>query len=1158
MDRSAIRRYAIWARHKMLASVRAQAERYDLDIQAQASASFLDSVTLNAAQSRQRTSSILEVQRHGLEKVLNEVAYTWFSRFCALRFMEVNDILPSHIRIFTNGENQFKPQILQEATNLDWPSLNKQRIRALKEADNNEELFKYLIIAQCNALSVLLPGVFKPISDTAELLFPDFLLEKGSLIDRLVSDIVLDDWKNQVQIVGWLYQYYMSERHGEVIQAVGKVPIAKEDIPAATQLFTPDWIVRYMVENSLGSLWLQGHPLSQLRSNWPYYITPTQQDAETEKKLQAIRKKYAELKPQDLRCIDPCAGSGHVCVYFFDTLMQIYTEQGVPAQEAVCNILSNNLWGLDIDERAAQLTYFSVMMKAVQYDPHFLLRSSIPQPHIYAVKESDGLPLELLAQGHEELRSHIEQLRQELHNAQEYGSIVEVTPIDFEFLLERCHQLQACANQQRKDLQDIHAFLQSARALASHYHVVVTNPPYLSRMDKKLKAYVRTHYPDYANDLFSVFMVRNLRMCYPDGLAGFMTPNVWMFIRSHKKLRRYITEHKAITSLIQLTKGSFKEASVNIAAFVLQNSQLSRMRGIYLRLEEFPTDMEAQRKALLQAASDKSLPYVYTTCLDSFASLEGYPIIYWCPKILYKHFAHAKKMFDLAQPRQGLATADNDHFLRLWFEINIEKAAFGIASCAEAAQSSQKWFPYNKGGGYRKWYGNKSYLVNWENDGEAIKNFRDSQGHIRSAVRNANFYFRPSITWSDISQNFSGRLCESGSIFDVQGSSAFPPENLRNYLLGFLNSSTAQFILSMFNPTMHTQVGDVSRLPIVIDPVLKPEIDTLVQACVERARLDWDDRETSWNFTKPPLLQEHSNLVSTDCQRLNLRLEQRFQEQLRAEARLNELFATIYNLEKVLSPQIPEKEITVRLPNPRRYIKELISYAVGCMLGRYSLDEPGLIYAGGHWDHTLYQTFPATPWGLLPIGEEAYFSDDIVTLFIKFIETVYGPGTLEENLHFIANILKGTGTGSARQILRHYFLNDFFKDHCNLYQASGSGKRPIYWLFDSGKYHGCKCLLYLHRYTPDTMAHLHTNYLLPLQTRNRALRQELQQRQRKANECEKSALDKELVRLTKQAEELRIFEEKVHRWADLRPHLDLDDGVKHNYALFQDVLAKIK
>lgn len=1043
MDKNAIKKYAVWARRELIERVSQRAMICGITAKdaGDPNTESVNGHLLSQAEKRQRQALIRNIKTKGYEQVMEEVAYTWFNRFAALRFMEVNGYLPSHIRVFTNDAGEFKPQILAEAIHLEMEGLDINKVYELESANKSEELFKYLLIVQCNALNSILPGMFQRIEDYTELLLPDYLLREGSVIEKMITDIPEEDWNTakdgQIEILGWLYQYYISEKHEAVVNAIGKKTIEKEDVPAATALFTTDWVVRFIVDNSVGRYWIERNPSSKLKDELEYFVMPKGEDIETVDET---------ISPDQLTVLDPSMGSAHFGIYAFEVLIKIYTEYGYTEREAAALIVKNNLFGLDIDDRSAQIAYFSIMMKARQYDRRFFTRGI--QPNFYSIQESNGTD----------------------------------------------------------------------------------------------------------NYLISVFMYRNFGFCIKDGYSGFMTPNVWMFISSYEKLRNYLINFKSVSTCVQLAKGAFfKEATVDICAFVLKNGKGER--GTYIRLEDFKGDMDVQRTKLLEAINGND-SYMYSRDMDSFQKIEDAPFAYWISERFAYVFETAKPLSMIAPPKQGLATADNNTYLRLWFEPVISKIGFGMHSCEEAEKSGLKWFPYNKGGAFRRWYGNRDYVVNWEEDGREIKNFKDENGKVRSRPQNLAFYFRPSITWSDLtSASFSGRYCEGGFIFDIKGSSGFPSAEYHLYVLGLLNSKISQECISVLNPTISTQVGDMARIPVFVDAVKKAEVETLVSECVKLSKEDWDAFETSWDFTKHPFIRDVNSLAAAFSEWKN-ECNTRFETVRLNEERINQLFTQIYGLEEELEPDVDPANITIRKADLQRDIRSFISYSVGCMFGRYSLDISGLAYAGGNWAANHYKTFLPDKDGIIPICDDEYFEDDIVGRFVKFVETVYGKATLEENLRFIAEALGGKG--SARDVIRSYFINDFYADHCANYSVFGSGKRPIYWLFDSGKKNGFKCLIYMHRYQPDTIARIRTDYVHEQQSRYRTAIADLEQRINGAATSERVKLSKQLAKLQAQAEEIRVYEEKIHHLADQMIKIDLDDGVKHNYEIFKDVLAKIK
>ncbi len=1167
MDKNAIKKYAVWARRELIEKVSQKALQYGIE-EGKGLDPKLDSINgvlLTEDEKKQRQALIRKINENGYTHVMEEVAYTWFNRFIALRFMEVNGYLPSHVRVFTDEAGEFKPQIMSEALHLELEGLDMEKVYELKNDNRDDDLFKYLLITQCNALSGIFPKMFQKIADYTELLLPDFLLREGSVIEQMVNQkegIPEADWKDQVQIIGWLYQYYNTEPKDKVFADLKKnVKITKEKIPAATQLFTPDWIVHYMVENSLGRLWLEGHPNNTLKSEWKYYLDEAEQEPDVQKQLDEIRKEYAGLKPEEIKCIDPCMGSGHILCVLFDTLIRIYEDFGHTAREAVIGIINNNLWGLDIDERAAQLSYFTVMMKARQYDRRFLLRKdengnpNIPQPHVYVIEESnivDSSSVEYFVDGRSELRSAMSTIVKEMQNAKEYGSIINVTPVDFNALYIRFDELR---NMVAPDIFTYHVIdqllplVRVAQALAQKYNVLVTNPPYMGSggMGGILSEYVKKNYPDTKLDLSTVFMDKLMEMSVKDGFVSMINIPVWMFLSSYETLREKLLNNSTIVNMLHLGRGVFG-SDFGTTAFVLSKDNVHQFSGIYRRLfkKQGAVDgVETKGKWFLEGYG------AFVSKQDDFFRIPGQPIAYWVSEEFKACFEN-RAISDVAQARLGMATANNDRFLRLWYEVDINRIGFSIKSRDEATKSGQKWFPYNKGGEFRKWYGNRDYVVNWENDGLEVRNFKDEKtGRIRSHNYNLDFIFQKGITWTFLSSSkFSSRFFEEGFLCDAVGCGLYTDPSLINYLEALLCSCVTDYILNVLNPSISYQPGNIGSIPLCIDSNKRQEIEVLTENSIELSRSDWDSFETSWNFMQHPLIGHDVTLKEAFTNWENI-ASKRFEQLKNNEENINRHFISIYGLSNDLSESVDDENITVRLADLQRDIRSFISYAVGCMFGRYSLDVPGLIYAGGEWDASKYKSFQADVDAIIPICDDEYFEDDIVNRFVKFVEVVYGKDTLDENLKFIADALGGNGT--SREAIRNYFINDFYADHVKIYQ-----KRPIYWLFDSGKKNGFKCLIYMHRYQSDTIARIRTDYVHEQQARYRTAIEEIEKRLDTVSQSEKVKLTKKLNSLRDQDEELHAYEEKIHHLADQMISIDLDDGVKHNYDLFKDVLAKIK
>ena len=1171
MDKNAIKKYAVWARRELISRVSQRAALYEITDKDYGDASA-DSVlgrVMSAEEKHQRQALIAQIREKGYEQVMEEIAYTWFNRFIALRFMEVNGYLPSRVRVFTDDENNFKPQILTEAINMELDGLDMEKVYALKNANDDDALFKYMLIVQCNALSSILPGMFQRISDYTELLLPDNLLREGSVIEQMISMIPEEDWKDAVQIIGWLYQYYNSEKKDDVFAALKKnVKITKENIPAATQLFTPDWIVRYMVENSLGRLWLEGHPdvKEQLLpteeeqsayaagnrdpedTKWHYYLEEAEQEPDVQEQLAEIRKEYAALTPDQLKVIDPCSGSGHILVYMFDVLMQIYESYGYTTREAVASIVENNLYGLDIDDRAAQLAYFAVMMKARQYDRRFFSRGI--QPHVYAIAESnhvDSFALEYFCNGDAKLKKAMDTIISELHDAKEYGSILTVTQQDWSALYARFAEIEEDIYISREAaLSGLLPLVQTAQALAQKYDTVVTNPPYMavSNADAKVNDYVKKNFPDSKADLFAVFIERCGQMAKKNGYQAMITQHSWMFLSSFEKLRTKLLVVD-IVNMAHLGARAFEEIGgevVQTTAFVIRKSHIADYKGEYCRLIE-PTSQQGKENMFLDGENR------YNTDQSNFSKIPGSPVAYWVSAGLLSAFATGKSLGDIALARNGMKTGENGRFVRLWWEVILQ--GFNSTACdwKEASSSGAKWFPYNKGGEFRKWYGNNDCIVNWQNEGDEIFN------HAKADKRNVQDYplelkFKPSASWSLVTSGQPAFRYKENNLSDIAGMSFFTEKQELLILLGFCNSKIALEILKILAPTINFQAGDIGRLPIVDYGVETDTIRALVTSNIDESALDWDSFETSWDFRHHPLLRKVPTIAEAFDQ-WQAECDDRFNQLKANEEELNRIFIDIYGLQNELTPEVEDKDVTVRRADLGRDIRSFISYAVGCMFGRYSLDVDGLAYAGGEWDASKYASFAADKDNIIPICDDEYFDDDIVGRFVEFVRKVYGDDTLEENLKFVADALGGKG--QPKDVIRNYFLSDFYSDHCKIYQ-----KRPIYWLFDSGKKNGFKALIYMHRYKPDIIARMRTNYVHEQQGRYRTAIADLESRIANADTGSRVKLTKQLTKLQNQAEELRVYEEKIHHLADQMIRIDLDDGVKHNYAIFQDVLAKIK
>ncbi len=1179
MNKSAIKTFATESRKKLISEIKHKTIRLGITAEGIADpvkkAEGMEIYSIGGGNSHtiydeaieQRKDLVKQVNEKGFDNVIEEVAYTWFNRIIAIRFMEVNDYIPTRIRVLSSEtRDKTEPDIVTEAPDVDLGLFDeeKEQIYQLKSENKLDELFRLLFIKQCNNLNKILPELFEKTADYTELLLSISFTNKDGVIRQLVDNISEEDFKDQVEIIGWLYQYYNTELKEETFKLAKKgVKISKERIPAATQLFTPDWIVRYMVENSLGRLWLEGHPDSDLKENWKYYLDEAEQELEVQIKLAKIKEDFKNTKPEDIKIIDPAIGSGHIIIRAFDILMQIYTSVGYTERDAAISILDNNLYGLDIDDRAYQLAFFAVMMKARAYNRTILKKAVKPQ--IYAIQESNEIReevIDFIADGDANIGKNLKYLVEIFVDAKNYGSIINVDQIDFNSILDSLAKVSdtkfkdfKSIEYQKEAINNVYPLLKQAIILSMKYDVVVTNPPYLgnSNMNKDLLNYLKKNFPDSKKDLFAVFIDKCLTMLSEKGYLAKITQHSFMFLSSYEKLREKILE-KNIVNMIHLGARAFEEIGgevVQTTSFILQNNFIRNHNSIYLRLVDY-NSQHAKETAFLNRSD------IYVAKQENFTKIPGRPIAYWASENFINAFEKGILLGDVVETRLGMATADNTRFTRLWYELDINNCGFDKFSREEAKSCEKRWFPYNKGGSYRKWYGNNEYMVDWENDGFSIRNFKNEKtGKIRSHNYNLDFIFKEGLTWTFISANLGVRYSPKGFLFDSAGSSMFMERSLLNYILAFLSSKVAFEFLKIINPTLNAQPGSLSSFPLLLaDDIVLKKIDDIVIENINISKNDWDNFETSWNFLKHPLLlSKDENINSIELSFINWENNSfnQFNKIKKNEELLNKVFIEIYGLQTEVNPKIGDKDITINKANLLRDIKSFISYAVGCMFGRYSLEEEGLIFAGGQWDPSKYTKFIPDADNIIPILDAEYFEDDIVGRFVEFVKVTFGEDTLEENLDFIASALKKKGN-TSREVIRNYFLTDFCKDHYNLYSSKVTGKCPIYWQFDSGKNNGFKALIYMHRYESDIVARVRTNYLHKTQ---KALETAREHKERiienSTSSSEKSKAVKARDRLIKQLEEMRKYDEALAHVANQRIEINLNYGVKVNYAKFQGI-----
>ena len=1180
MNKTAIKNFAIWARNKLIADVSYDACLIGITEEGVAKplpqsfgdTQFFDigtaepySISGEAVRQRDKLIEVIQQKekdtdyKTAYQYVIEEVAYTWFNRLIAIRFMEVNDYLPSHIRVLSSESGKLEPDLVTTPFDAELPFTAEEeaQIFQLKQDNKLDEVFRILFLKQCNALNEILPALFEKTKNYTELLLSLSVIDQDGVVYHLIHDIPEDDFNiergGQVEIIGWLYQYYNTEPKAAAFAKNGK--ITKEEIPAVTQLFTPDWIVRYMVENSLGRLWVEGHPECDLKENWKYYLEEAQQEPEVQAKLSEIRKEYAALNPEDIKLIDPCMGSGHILVYAFDVLMQIYESAGYSQRDAAKSILEHNIYGLDIDDRAYQLAYFAVMMKARQYNRRILNGENTC--HVYAIQESNSINrahLKYFGAGMDDIEKNaakmqLEGLLDTLTDAKEYGSILNVESYNWD-LLRRFVAAEDTDGQISMDsvgveetAEQLNGFIDIGETMARKYWVTVTNPPYLNakNLQQNVVSYINDYFPLTKNDFFTVFIEKGLDYLIPNGLISMITQQAWMFQSSYESARKLVYEY-AICNMAQLGPHAFDEIGgevVQTTTFSIRKTNIPNYVAKYIRLTDYNSE------------SEKESAFFYpnnltTQNLDEISGIPGMPLCYWASDQMLNAFKAGKLLGAIASPRQGVKTGDNTIFLRTWFEVEYQKTTMNHYG------EKKKWFPCNKGGEYRKWYGNNEYVIDWENDGEKLRNFRDpSTGKLKSRPQNLSYMLKKGLTYTNVSSTkLSVRFCEDGFIFDATGSMIFAKDEYLDYILAFLLSDVAEKYAEILSASMTFEVGQIASLPIIYRDEEKSNIVNIVKENIKEEENDWDSFETSWNFTKHPLLRSVSSISEAFTQ-WQSECDDRFNELKANEEELNRIFIDIYGLQDELTPEVEDKDVTVRKADLQRDIKSLLSYAVGCMFGRYSLDVEGLAYAGGEWDSSKYQSYIPDEDNVIPITDEEYLDDDIVSRLCAWLKAVYGADTQEENLDYIAKALGNKGS-TSREIIRNYFLNDFFKDHCQTYSVTGSGKRPIYWLFDSGKQNGFKALVYLHRYTPDTIGNLRIDYLHKMQ---RVYESEINRMQdmmdHSENAREVAAASKRKDKLAKQLKECREYDEKISHLALSRIELDLDDGVKVNYRKLQ-------
>lgn len=1203
MNKAKLKSYAPQARQDFIAAVTARANQLGLSGKGSnlevAPATRQGDVVLIAGREwpakvhAQRERLIKRMQREGFVQTLEAVAYTWFNRFAALRYLELHDYLGHGYRVLSSVAGQHggthTPDILLHAVDLaenqSLPGLDREEIAQLKLAGNQDgELYRRLLVAQCNALSSAMPFLFEHIDDETELLLPDNLLRTDSVSAKLVEAIPEEDW-SEVEIIGWLYQFYISEKKDLVIGNVVK----SEDIPAATQLFTPNWIVQYLVQNSVGRLWMMANPSSALKSQWSYYIEPAAQTPEVKDKLDTlIQVRVAEdggsLNPESITVLDPACGSGHILVEAYEVLKAIYLERGYRLRDIPRLILEKNLYGLDIDDRAAQMACFALLMKARADDRR--LFDNTPSLNVLSLQESKGLELN-------EFASHLvpfgiqhgtlKELLDTFEHAKTFGSLIQISPalksklVAIRDILQRiCETGDLYARTAAKDLMPL---LKQAEILCRQFDSVVANPPYIGSKFHcpALTKFLKIHFDGYEKDLFSAFFDRCLSFSKVHGSLGFMSPQVWMFLSSYERLRARLIDQETITTIVHPEYNAFWDsAHVAICCFTIQKSHVPNYRGTFIRLADF-YGAEIQSLKTLEAINNPECGWLYRTKLDNLRKIPGSPIAFWVSDKVVGAFECGLPIASRCSTRKGMATGLNAEFVRSWHEVSFDRIGFG-KSRTSAKASCLKWFPYANGGIYRKWYGNYDDVVNWEFDGHRLQTELHESGRVRAVNLNLDFIFKVGLSWSSITSDlFSIRFLPDGFLFSSASNALFSSleDELYDYM-GLLNSKVHGLLSKVINPTVNANPGDIGKIPV-------PSVVGLtgiVKKLIDLASYDWNSYERSWDFKINPIVAhakdriEPKGCLESAYARWVVGCRNRVLEMSQLEEDSNRLCIEAYGLAKELSPEVPIEQVTLTINPAYRYgsklsqqeqwvrfqqdaAEELVSYAIGCLMGRYSLDEPGLIYAhAGNvgFDATRYSTFSADADGIVPVTDELWFEDDAAHRIREFLVAIFGIETLDENLAWLAESLGKKDNETSEEAIRRYLANKFFKDHLQTYK-----KRPIYWLFSSGKQGAFQALVYLHRYHEGTLPRMRAEYVVPL-TGQMQSRIEMLEKDRDAasSTAARNKIAKQIESLKKKHVELLAFDEKLRHYADMRIQLDLDHGVKVNYGKFGDLLADVK
>lgn len=1141
MDKNILKKFAIESRQDLMEKIRNKIKTFyvdeDFHNEQKGDVYILSnekhSLSLTNEEFKKRELLIKRIKELSLEQVIEEAAYTWFNRIIAIRYMEINDMLPLTkdnqslgIRVLSSKDNTPDPEILK-FTNLINSNLDidfkKEKFAELK--DENEK-FKYVLLLICKKLGKVISQVFDGITDYIGILIPDNLLNDTGFITKIINEVPEENF-NEVEIIGWLYQYYIFDLKDIYKEKYKKYN--KESLPVMTQIFTTDSIVKYMVENAIGTKLYENK--IDIRKDCSYYMI--------NKEFENANKKNIE----QIKFTDPCCGSGHILVYAFDMFYKVYQQLGYNKKDIPSLIIKNNIYGIDIDERAVQLATLAILLKAREYDKE-LFNKEI-DTNVVSIKESNNISLNNVMSLSDEANNKLEYLIGAFKDAKEYGSILKIKKYDYSDLINELENQNNIFSYSITN--EILSLIKLANILTTKYDIFVTNPPYLGirYFDDKLKEYAETNYKESKHDLCTIFM--DSQLLAEDGILGMVNQTTWLTQDSFKPFRKKILENKTIMSMLILDK-NVMDAGLDVCTFIIKNKLDLGYNTHYYTV----TDMD----------NNVNYSNVYVVNNQKFVNSKDCAILYNLSNSLYDVYQNSTPLYDIAPTKQGLATSDNDRFLREWYEVDYTKIGFGCKKVED-----YKWYPCNKGGSYRKWYGNFNKIINWENDGFEVKEYaKKLYKSFTRTIKNIPLYFKPGITWNSLAKELGCRIVPNGFIFETKGSMMFPEEKNILYILGLTNSKIINIVARVISPTLDFHEGPVGKLPIILDENVREKVEKLVKDNIDIAKEDWDSFETSWDFVTHPLIEYKSGCgYDKDINDWNYKIEdayeswktncnEKFKMLKGNEVELNKIFIDVYGLNNELTPEIDDRDITIRKADLEREIKSLISYAVGCMFGRYSLNESGLAFAGGEFKKEKYKLFRVDNDNIIPITYEAYFNDDIVERFKTFIKTVYGNNTFNENMDFIAEALGKKGTETSEETIRRYFVNDFFNDHVKIYQ-----KKPIYWLLDSGKKNGFKALIYMHRYNKNLISKARLDYLQRVQTTYEKLLSDVNYRlTTELSMTDKKEAKNRQTDLMAKLQEIKEYDEKIAHIANQRIDIDLDDGVKINYEKFKDILAKIK